>query len=339
MSAFTPLGQHGLESDSEGSFWPSFTDIMMVVVLIFLLATSLLIVRNWNLVAELQASIEAERLAEQVLEVTNLENATLEEQLINAEQLNTILRLRILEKQEQLDRSRQLDIKQQQSIDTLETEKEDLLQAIENTRSRLLKAKSKISVITAESSELANQITELKQQQEDNKRQLQDQIQLTESVQTELELAIAEIAVLSATSEQQIQDIDMLEQEKIEYNRQLLTLKGDYEVVKSKYDQLVKPARSAKGKYVAEVYYVKGQEGKIFRFREPADEGYKDMPLASVEKRLGQLKKEKGKDLYVKIIIPQDSGLSYNEAWGFMKSMLVKYDYYYQNPGVEIPPE
>ena len=98
MSAFTPLGQHGIESGDEASFWPSFTDIMMVVVLIFLMATSLLIVRNWNLVAELQFSIEAEKQAEQMIQSTSLENATLEERLVNAEQLSSILRLRLLEK-------------------------------------------------------------------------------------------------------------------------------------------------------------------------------------------------------------------------------------------------
>jgi len=31
-----------------------------------------------------------------------------------------------------------------------------------------------------------------------------------------------------------------------------------------------------------------------------------------------------------KSIIPEESGLTYNEAWGFMKKILEKYDYYYQ---------
>ena len=52
----------------ENSFWPSFTDVMMVITLIFLMATSILVVRNWQLVAELQESIAAERLAEQIIE-------------------------------------------------------------------------------------------------------------------------------------------------------------------------------------------------------------------------------------------------------------------------------
>jgi hypothetical protein len=32
----------------------------------------------------------------------------------------------------------------------------------------------------------------------------------------------------------------------------------------------------------------------------------------------------------VKVIIPGDSGLSYNEAWNFTRDILSKYDYYYQ---------
>ena len=44
-----------------------------------------------------------------------------------------------------------------------------------------------------------------------------------------------------------------------------------------------------------------------------------------------ELKHEHGKNLYVKIIIPEDSGLTYNEAWEFMRQLLVKYDYYYQD--------
>jgi hypothetical protein len=33
----------------------------------------------------------------------------------------------------------------------------------------------------------------------------------------------------------------------------------------------------------------------------------------------------------VKVIIPEDSGLSYNEAWTFTQDILTSYDYYYQD--------
>jgi chromosome segregation ATPase len=325
MSSFPTIGQPHVEHENEGSFWPSFTDIMMVVVLIFLLATSLLIVRNWHLVSELQHSMEAEKLAAEMIETTSQENATLEERLINAEQLNSILRLRILEKDEKLAQAETLDKQRQQTIAALEQDKLDLQQTIESTRADLAKSRVTISEVTAESQEFANQLAELR-------LQLDQEMARTQIAERELELANAEIAVLNATSRDQQRSIAMLEQEKIEYNRQLLSLKGDYEVVKSKYEQLIKPARSAKGKYVAEVYFVKEKDGKkVIRFKEPHETVYRNMALAEVEKRLQKLKDEKGEELYVKIIIPKDSGLTYNEAWNFMKSLLDKYDYYYQN--------
>jgi chromosome segregation ATPase len=323
MSAFTPIGQHNIETEGEGSFWPSFTDIMMVVVLIFLLATSLLIVRNWQLVRELQQSIEAERLAEEMIQSTSQENATLEERLINAEQLNSILRLRVLEKDELLTKARNEDLNKQQIIVALQQDKEQLNKIIESSRSELSDAQSRIIVVTSESENLARELAQLK-------LQLDQQTQLARAAEQDLEIAIAEIAVLNASSEKQKQSINLLEQEKADYNRQLLTLKGDYEVVKSKYESLIKPARSAKGKYVAEVYYVKEKDGKIIRFKQPGDKELQNLTLTQVEKKLDKLKAEKGKDLYVKIIIPKDSGLTYNEAWSFMKNLLDKYDYYYQ---------
>lgn len=323
MSAFTPIGQYQQDSENDGSFWPSFTDIMMVVVLIFLLASSLLIVRNWQLVRELQQSIEAEQLAAEMIESTSQENATLEERLINAEQLNSILRLRIMERDERLKKAADEELKKLQTIQALKEERSQLNRKVESTQAELVDTRVTINEITAESQEFANQLAELK-------LKLEQQEQLAQAAQLELEMASAEIAVLNASSEQQRKSIEMLEQEKVEYNRQLLTLKGDYEVVKSKYDQLIKPARSARGKYVAEVHYIKEKEGKIIRFKEPGDKNYSNISLSKVEKRLAQLKEEKGKDLYVKIIIPKNSGLTYNEAWNFMKSLLDKYDYYYQ---------
>ena len=100
LANFAPIGQLQDSRSGDNSFWPSFTDIMMVITMIFLMATSLLVVRNWQLVAELRESIVAEQLAEQLIESTFLENVTLEERLANAEQSNSILRLRILKKDE-----------------------------------------------------------------------------------------------------------------------------------------------------------------------------------------------------------------------------------------------
>jgi len=408
---FAPIGQLQSSHIGDNSFWPSFTDIMIVITMIFLMATSLLVVRNWQLVAELRESIVAEQLAAQIIESTSQENVTLEERLANAEQSNSILRLRILKKDEELLIASNRIQQQAASIAALEasntefgktldlanaaltfanleiervaTQYRDLenqvarlgaqlnQQTVENEKARALlsTAQAEIESLTQTSQIQQQEIASLKQERQrqdqeiaklnqDKERQSKeianlelDRQRLTQEGQTysrqllvlkqetstQISAAREEIDLLSRSGQAQQQSIASLTQEKLflnreveAYNRQLLSLKGKYEVVKSKYDELVKPARSAKGKYIAQVYYIKGKNGKIIRYKQPGDSGFTNLPLSEVEKRLSSLKAQKGRDLYVQIIIPQDSGLTYNEAWDFMRKLLVKYDYYYQ---------
>ena len=45
---------------------------------------------------------------------------------------------------------------------------------------------------------------------------------------------------------------------------------------------------------------------------------------------LDALKDRLGRELYTRVIIPEDSNLSHNEAWRFTREILENYDYYYQ---------
>jgi len=380
---FAPIGQLQSSHSGDNSFWPSFTDIMMVITMIFLMATSLLVVRNWQLVAELQESVAAERLASQLIQSTSQENATLEERLANAEQSNSILRLRLLKKDEELLLASEALRQQEVQITSLEIEITDFKQALDQANASLAAVNVKLDQVTAQNQQMENQVASLSTQLDQQKREsnktrtllstaqekimsleqsslsqqknisslTQDKLSLIQEIEAYkrqlltvkdeytalLSTANAEIESLTQANQSQQQDISRLTKDQqlrnkeIEaYNRQLLALEGEYEVVKSKYEELIKPARSANGKYIAEVYYIKGESGKIIRYKQPGDDGFTDLPLTEVEKRLSRLKAEKGKDLYVKIIIPEDSGLTYNEAWDFMRNLLVKYDYYYQ---------
>lgn len=327
---FAPIGQAQHIGSGENSFWPSFTDIMMVITMIFLMATSLLVVRNWQLVTELKESIAAEQIASQTIEITVQENATLEERLANAEQSNSILRLRAMKKDEELRIASDNIRLQQSSINQLKGLIEELYQTVEESNNAARVAELEVERLAVEKLGLSEQLQNLE-------RQLASQQQQTDQTRSELATAQSEIASLTESNVSQQESISVLTREKrllnqeIEaYNQQILTLKGDYEVVRSKYEELIKPARSAKGKYIAEVYYIKGETGKIIRYKQPGYAGFINLSLAEVEKRLDRLKEQKGKDLYVKIIIPEKSGLTYNEAWNFMRNLLVKYDYYYQ---------
>ncbi len=329
-NGFVQIGTNHAGIGGENSFWPSFTDIMMVITLIFLMATSILVVRNWQLVAELQESVAAEHMAAQLIESTSVENATLEERLANAEQSNSILRLRLLKKDEELANAQSAIRDQDSSLASLQLQNRELLASLEQTRAELDAANLEINAATSQFNEMARQIALLNQQ-------LAQRLEEGAQVRSQLESARVEIAELSASSSQQQQDISQLAQEKqllaqeiSDYNQQLLTLKGDYETIKSRYEELIKPARSARGKHIAHVYYIKDDSGIVIRYRQPGDADYSRLSLAEVEQRLDLLKREHGKNLYIKIIIPEDSGLTYNEAWEFMRKLLVKYDYYYQ---------
>jgi DNA repair exonuclease SbcCD ATPase subunit len=329
-NGFVQIGSSHTGITGENSFWPSFTDVMMVITLIFLMATSILVVRNWQLVAELQESVAAERIATQMIESTSLENATLEERLANAEQGNSILRLRLMKRDEDLASAKMAIRDQESSITSLQQENRELQSSLQQNLAELDAANLEINAATSQFNEMARQIALLNQQ-------LALQKQAVEETRAQLDSARLEISDLSASSSQQQQAISQLTDEKTQlsqdilaYNQQLLTLKGDYETVKSQYEELIKPARSAKGKHIAQVYYIKDESGTVIRYRQPGDVGFSRLSLAEVEQRLTQLKREYGEDLYVKIIIPEDSGLTYNEAWEFMRSLLVKYDYYYQ---------
>ncbi len=342
--SFAPIGQAQPSGSGESSFWPSFTDIMMVITMIFLMATSLLVVRNWHLVAELKESIAAEQIASQTVETTVQENATLEERLANAEQSNSILRLRALKKDEQLRIAKNNIHRQQLSLNQLENQIVELKLVAENANNAARVAELEVERLAVEKQTLVKllqnveqQLARQTQQAEQTRTLLAEQKQQTEQTRKQLSNAQNKITTLTESSASQQANISeltrerqLLSQEIETYNQQILTLKGDYEVVKSKYEELIKPARSAKGKYIAEVYYVKSKKGDVIRYRQPGDAGFTNLSLANVEKRLDRLKKREGKNLYVKIIIPEDSGLTYNEAWAFMRKLLVKYDYYYQ---------
>jgi chromosome segregation ATPase len=343
-NGFGQIGGSHAGMGGENSFWPAFTDVMMVITLIFLMATSILVVRNWQLVAELQESIAAERIAEQLIVTTSLENATLEERLANAEQSNSILRLRILKKDELLATAQMALGEQESNLIALEQKNSDLQLSLQQTQAELNIANENIAASNARSDEMAQQIAQLNQQ-------LTQQQQVSNSVQLQLEGARQEISQLTEQGSQQQQTISQLKeqgsqqqqtitelaaeksqlsQQSATYNQQLLSLKGEYDLVKSQYEELIKPARSAKGKHIVEVYYVKDGTDVSIRYRQPGDKDFSRLSLAEVESRLDILKREFGDKLYIKIIIPEDSGLSYNEAWEFMRKLLVKYDYYYQ---------
>ena len=304
--SFVDLRYRSDAGNGNDSFWPSFTDIMMVVVMIFMLASTLLMVRNWDLVRELRATIEAEREAEALARSMTETSATLEERLAQAQHEISELRM-------QLMRATELN----QSVQTQLGETEKRLLATETERDRIA--------------------TGLQQSQrevrlaEDRYRQLLD---THATLEQRMQETLAEVQQLEQARDARNEELADLRQKYVVSEQQFAMLQGDYDDLEVKYNKLIKPARSAKGKHVVSVRYWK--EGKYYqiRIKDMDDESYQTVSRKQLQERLSELKKKYAGKLYVKVIIPDDSCLSYNEAWSFTYNTLREYDYYHQDqPG------
>ena len=281
---------------SSESFWPSFTDIMMVIVIIFLMTTVLLMTKNWELLDQLRSSIAAEEQAEKVIEDTSRENTTLEQQLAFAQDEISMLRMKMMLASEQ---NNQLETE-------LESNKEQAVTAL------------------AENAQLKNTLTS----KEENIEKLQ--LQLAE-VTDKLTVSNIDLEIAQKEREDDRQKLFLMTQQSDNQVNTLTSLEDKFSSLKIKYDKLIRPARTAKGKHIVSVDYERINGKERIRFKAPGDKNYTLVSRKQLHARLARLKKAHPETLYVRIIIPEQSGLSYNEAWNFMRGLLQKYDYYHRD--------
>lgn len=348
----THLENHNV---SEESFWPSFTDIMMVIVMVFLLVTVSVILNNYQLFENLKKSILAEQAAAAIAENVQVENSTLEEQLAQLKrQMGALsaqlsmtrktlvstetqlddtekekLRLATLTEQQQKDLESQI-----QTIATLEKEKTEQLAAKDEQIQQLNQAN-------------ASQLTELQEVKQKNASQLSALEQIKQQIETQKTLVAsmrekesedqsrfvdlqAQLADLQATLEERTTSFESLQQERTEDEKRLLSLQGELDTLDKKYQKLLRPARSSKGKFVASVSYSKRRGRDVYRLSTGPGVDFKTVGRGQLDRELSRLKEKHKLNLYVKVIIPENSGLSYNDAWRFTNSMQKSYDYYYQ---------
>jgi chromosome segregation ATPase len=189
---------------------------------------------------------------------------------------------------------------------------------------------------------------EIKEFEEDVKR-LEEEIESSEAetaqLKKESERRIAEIA---EKTKKQIEEFNrkfaalmdqltkktevivILDAEKKDLELILARQRQAYSILEEKYHKLIKPARSPLGKKVVVVHYSRINSKYRILFKDLNSTEFKKVDTQQLNLRLGTLKNELQDKLYVKIIIPEESGLSYNEAWSFTKDILSRYDYYYQ---------
>jgi len=477
--ANTHLENHGV---SEESFWPSFTDIMMVIVMVFLLVTVAVILNNWSLIGDLKNSIQAQQIASTLAENRQQQNNDLGSKISSLEKKLVLLnekyqqeKASLVASQEALESNQQALVKSEQTLsekvgslaalaakitaldETLSAEKTsresveqklaDQVKALSTLQTNFetaLEQKNKLAVLNKKQN---STIAEIEKEQQTlqqaldgskstieilEKKQTLNEEQLTklaqdidlkdkvlaslqtgrtdlekkvslleadntkaqESAEAEIEISKALTSKLEALEKAQKESLKiaansgkmtedtlqaaqeslkeseeekqriivsmndrLIESEKKataleeslsklseeikvkdtkilafedDGNEKLRSLQGEYNSLDAKYQKLLRPARSSKGKFVVSVSYKNKSGKRIIRLKKNPQGSYKTVSKEELHKTLTALKKKHKRDLYLKVIIPETSGLSYNEAWKFTSNLQRKYDYYHQ---------
>ncbi len=112
------------------------------------------------------------------------------------------------------------------------------------------------------------------------------------------------------------------------HKTELDILRERHSNLESKYNRLVRPARSTVGRFVVEVHFRK--EGDSYRYAlRPASGVETPVTEAELHQQLTALKARYGDKLYTKVML--DNSLSHGEAWRFTSKIHNRYDYYYQD--------
>ncbi len=345
MSTFTDLRLNRAGGNTDESFWPSFTDIMMVVVMIFLITSAALILRNTELIRLVTETEEAKKLAAEMAQDSQAENVTLEEQL---ESLRHQLSMARLQQLKTMEEKFELQKQLQQTLERLgaqELAREELGTLLVDERTKVSQLEDDLEALRhrlaqseqqrgATAGDLESTIAQLDSTNQ-TLNQLQEQYQLTRE---ELTAAIARLAD-SDSRLSLLQTEHSTQRETVQLSEEkLAALRDEYDELKVKYDKLVRPARTTKGKYVVSVRYARVAGEPVIAIKEPADNDFQAVGSTTMHEQLSALKDQYGDRLYVRIIIPDDSNLSYNEAWAFTSDVLDRYDYYHQGDYAPVSP-
>ena len=309
------------------NFWPSFTDIMTVVVMIFLMVMVVLVLYNQELVRDLQASIEKERIARETARVTGEEKESIAVRLHAAES-------EVAELLARLRRSEDVRAQQATALDRQS-------KTLDQQSKQIDEQSGRVTGLGAERDELRRRVDRLATEVQTATTQLtasrQETAQLTQSLataQARQQSFDSELAALRTSAADQRRELDQSREQLRQSTATLSSVQNDYGELKIKYDKLVRPARSASGRYAVEVRYTKAGASYQIRFREGDAGDYSDVTREKLDQRLAKLKADHPEGLYVRVVIPDGSGLSFSEAWDFTNHLHRNYDYYFQESTV-----
>ncbi|MDJ0806716.1 MAG: hypothetical protein QNJ78_07765 [Gammaproteobacteria bacterium] len=322
--SFIDLRLNRHSTQTEESFWPSFTDIMTVIVMIFLLAMVILLIRNMELLRQLRATMEAEQQAVELARTTGAENETLEEKLIAREHELSMLRMQLMRMEEESEQQEAAITSQRYQIDSLSRDRSNLTDRVNRLALERDKLNSQVARLTDDSNRLRTQVSEANQNIDSLNLALK-KLQLLQ------ETTLQDLATLRLSYRSQEEELEAAKALTLERNQALVELQTDYDSLEIKYNKLIRPARSARGKTVVEVRYYKSKGNFRIDYKGPGNRDFKGISRTKLDQYLTNLQKQHPDGLYIKVILPKDSGLSYSEAWSFTNHLHQTYDYYYQD--------
>ncbi len=303
--SFPDLRQNRAEVGGEASFWPSFTDIMTVILMVFMLTMVVVIIKNADLIDQIRLSRQLQAEAESQLAANAQILADLRVRNTDLEEAVRSTRMEIILLTDEARRIREgLDIKAA-AIARLDEANEELSENLRLIRLQLAEKQTELSDTQAM---IGGIRTEAERANRELSRQIAELLSRLEADQTTL---------LTLSNEKS--DLEMA----------LARQRQDFSSLENKYLELVRPARSSEGKAVAAVQFRRVQGERQYQMKGVGVEQWETVSRDELYRRLGELKTRWGAELYVKVVIPDGSGLSYNEAWDFTKDVLTDFDYYY----------
>jgi septal ring factor EnvC (AmiA/AmiB activator) len=334
---FVDLRLNHRAGQAEESFWPSFTDIMTVIVMIFLIAMVVLLLRNMELLDQLRATIASEQQAMELARSTGAENETLEERLMAREYELSMLRMQLMRMEEESEQQQAAISSQRSQIGTLSRERDALSGQVSQLSLERDNLSGQVNQLSLERDNLNRRVERISAESERLQIQVAEANHSIESLNQDLsqlrvqqESTLQDLASLRISYQSQEEALASARASSLAADKSLADLQTEYRDLKVKYDKLVRPARSVRGKTVVEVRYYKHKGKFRIDYKGPGDSQFKQVSRKRVDQILSGLKAKQPDGLYVKVILPKDSGLSYSEAWEFTNHLHQTYDYYYQ---------
>ncbi len=311
----------------DDSVWPSFTDIMTVIVMIFLMALVVIMVRNFELDRELISTTTAkdavalanQDLVRRLIQIEHtLDDSKTEKDVLEANLSVALKRLSALLLQQQALKT---------DLEAVTSEQQQLAQAKQLLEQQQQADQLQISTLTKNEQALSRQIENLLRQLSTLKLQFSEQIA---GLTSDKQLLDREILALMALIEQRTAENTALQAQATTSGRQFRSLQEEYEALDAKYRKLIRPARSTAGKQVVTVWIEKAAVGLQYKMKQPHQSEPHIVNPQQLHRTLQALKAQFGNLLYVKVVIPKESGLLYEEAASATQDILQKYDYYSQ---------